>query len=58
MDLGVINTALHTDATFEEAWTMASARPAQLVGIPVPPDITVEVSEGGFHLAGTASPRD
>lgn len=48
MDLGVINTALHTDATFEEAWTMASARPAQLVGIPVPPDITVEVSEAGF----------
>ncbi|MBL7646331.1 MAG: N-acetylglucosamine-6-phosphate deacetylase [Candidatus Hydrogenedentes bacterium] len=58
MDLGVINTALHTDANFEEAWTMASTRPAQLVGIPVPADITVEVSEAGFSLAGTASPCD
>jgi N-acetylglucosamine-6-phosphate deacetylase len=48
MDLGVINTALHTDASFEEAWTMASTRPAQLVGIPVSADITVEVSEAGF----------
>lgn len=58
MDLGVINTTLHTDATFEEAWTMASTRPAQLVGIPVPEDITVEVSGEGFRLVGTASPRD
>lgn len=48
MDSGVINTALHTDATFEEAWTMASTRPAQLVGIPVPGDITVDVTEAGF----------
>lgn len=55
MDLGIINTARHTDATFEEAWTMASTRPANLVGIPVPDDITVEVSEAGFRHAGTAS---
>ncbi len=48
MDLGVINTALHTDASFEEAWTMASTRPARLVGIPVPADITVDVSAAGF----------
>jgi N-acetylglucosamine-6-phosphate deacetylase len=58
MDLGVINTTLHTDASFEEAWTMASTRPAQLVGIPVPGDITVDVSEAGFKRVGTASPRD
>lgn len=48
MDLGVINTALHTDATFEEAWTMASTRPAALVGLAPPPNITVEISEKGF----------
>lgn len=49
MDLGVINTARHTDATFEEAWTMASTRPAKLVGIDVPENITVEISEAGFR---------
>ena len=52
MDLGVINTALHTDANFEEAWAMASTRPAKLVGIPVPGDITVDVSEAGFKRVG------
>lgn len=48
MDLGVINAALHTDVTFEEAWTMASTRPAALVGLEAPPDVTVAVSESGF----------
>lgn len=51
MDLGVINAALHTDATFEEAWTMASTRPASLVGIPTPPEITVEIDSHGFRRA-------
>lgn len=49
MDLGVINTALHTDATFEEAWTMASTRPAALVGLDAPAEVTVAVSADGFE---------
>ena len=49
MDLGVINTTLYTDASFEEAWAMASTRPAALVGLEVPPDVTVAVDEGGFR---------
>lgn len=48
MDLGVINTTLHTDADFDEAWRMASTRPAALVGLDTPPDVTVKVSAEGF----------
>ena len=49
MDMGVIYTTLHTDADFDEAWTMASTRPAALVGLDVPDEITVAVSEAGFR---------
>jgi len=49
MDLGIINTARHTDATFEEAWAMASTRPARLAGLDAPPAITVEIRETGFQ---------
>ncbi len=52
MDMGVIYTTQHTDADFDEAWTMASTRPAALVGIDVPAAITVEVSDGGFKRVG------
>lgn len=51
MDLGVINTTLHTDASFEEAWTMASVRPAALAGVPTPSEITVEIDAHGFRRA-------
>jgi N-acetylglucosamine-6-phosphate deacetylase len=51
LDIGVINTALHTDATFQQAWTMASTRPAQLLGLEFPKDITVTVNKkDGFQL--------
>ncbi len=49
MDMGVIYTALHTDADFEEAWAMASTRPAKLVGLDLPVEVTVNVSEDGFQ---------
>jgi N-acetylglucosamine-6-phosphate deacetylase len=49
MDRGVIHVSLHTDASFEEAWTMASTRPAALVGLETPPDVTVDVSPDGFR---------
>ena len=49
LDYGVINTALHTDATFDEAWAMASIQPTKLLGLDMPPEVTVEISEqGGF----------
>ena len=48
MDLGVIHATLHTDASFEEAWTMASTRPAALVGLEAPPEVTVEIGPDGF----------
>lgn len=51
MDMGVVYTALNTDAGFDEAWRMASTRPAALVGLDAPPEITVEVSEAGFRRA-------
>ena len=52
MDMGIIYTARHTDADFSEAWTMASTRPAQLVGLTLPPEVTVTVGEEGFSRVG------
>jgi len=49
MDRGVIHAALHTDATFDEAWAMASTRPAALVGLNTPPEVTVAVDATGFR---------
>jgi len=48
MDRAVINTFLHCDVTFEEAWAMASTQPARLLGVPVPGDVTVRISETEF----------
>lgn len=48
LDVGVINTYLHCDVTFEQAWAMASLHPAKVLGLPVPADITVEITETGF----------
>lgn len=51
LDIGVINTALHTDATFEQAWAMASTQPAKLLRLDTPPEVTVNINvEKGFQL--------
>jgi len=48
MDRAVINTFLHCDVTFEQAWAMASDGPARLIGLPAPRDVTVRISETEF----------
>jgi alpha-D-ribose 1-methylphosphonate 5-triphosphate diphosphatase PhnM len=34
--------------SFEQAWAMASTQPAELIGLPAPPDVTVDVGKDGF----------
>lgn len=50
LDVGVLNAAAHADVTFEQAWEMASVRPAALVGLGVPERVEVDVAEGGFSV--------
>ncbi len=50
LDRGVLNVALHCDASFEEAWRMASTAPAALLGMADPPEIEVDVSSDGFAI--------
>ena len=49
LDRAVLNVVKHCDVSFEDAWQMASTRPAELMGLPKPPDIEVEISEDGFR---------
>ncbi|MBW3631310.1 MAG: hypothetical protein KY464_18760 [Gemmatimonadetes bacterium] len=48
LDRAVVNVALHCGLPFPEAWAMASSRPAALLGIPLPAEIEVTVSQAGF----------
>ncbi len=48
MDRAVINVARHCDVPFETAWEMASTQPAELIGLPAPARIEVDVTEQGF----------
>jgi len=48
LDRAVINTFLHCDVTFEQAWAMASTQPAELTGLKPPASVTVAVSAEGF----------
>ena len=50
MDRAVLNVARHCDVSFETAWAMASTQPAELVGLPRPGSISVDISEEGFQL--------
>lgn len=50
LDKAVLNAAAHCDVSFEAAWAMASSRPADLVGLPAPEPVEVDVSEEGFSL--------
>ena len=52
MDRAVVNATLHGGVSFEEAWAMASVRPADLLGLEMPPSITVsKISKDGFIKA-------
>ncbi len=48
LDKAIINTAMHCDVSFEDAWTMASTRPAELVGLDAQPEVTVRITDDGF----------
>ncbi len=48
LDMAVINTAGNCDVPFETAWEMASTHPAELVGLPKPARIEVDVTDSGF----------
>ncbi len=48
MDRAVLNVASHCDVPFETAWEMASTQPAELVGLPRPERIEVDVTDNGF----------
>lgn len=48
MDRAVMNVAGNCDVPFETAWEMASTQPAELVGLPKPERIEVDVTDSGF----------
>ena len=48
LDRAVLNVALRCDVPFNEACAMASTRPAELIGLSAPPDISVRISAEGF----------
>ena len=48
LDRAVVNTCLHCDVTFQQAWAMASTIPAKLIGLELPKEVTVSVTEKGF----------
>ncbi len=50
LDRGVLNVFAHCDVPFQTAWAMASTQPAELIGLPRPRPIEVEVGEAGFRL--------
>jgi N-acetylglucosamine-6-phosphate deacetylase len=49
LDRAVVNVAGYCDVRFEQAWTMASTRPAALVNLPRPPEVTVDIVDGEFR---------
>ncbi len=57
LDMAVINTAAHCDVSFEAAWAMASTQPAELVGLPIPKIVEVDVTDNGFVPTHTPRPR-
>jgi len=50
LDRAVVNVVTHCGVSFPDAWAMASTRPAILVGLPLPCQVTVQVSPEGFSL--------
>lgn len=49
LDRAVVNVARHCAVPFEEAWAMASVRPAVLIGLPAPDLLAVHIRETGFR---------
>lgn len=49
LDKAVMNLVSHCDISFEDAWQMASTRPAELIGLGKQPEIEVEISQEGFR---------
>lgn len=49
LDRAVLNVATHCGVPFEEAWAMASSRPAALLNLPPCPTVSVEISADGFR---------
>jgi len=49
LDRCILNTARHAAVPFEEAWAMASSRPAALLGLDEPEPVTVRISAEGFE---------
>lgn len=45
LDEGVLNVARHCGYDFETAWAMASTRPARLVELPTPTEVTVRIDQ-------------
>lgn len=48
LDKAVLNVAEYCDVSFETAWTMASIRPAEIIGINQLEEIEIDVLEDGF----------
>lgn len=48
LDRAILNVFAHCDVSFEQAWAMASTQPAELIGLPSPEPITVEITDSGF----------
>ena len=50
LDMTIVNVVRYCGIPLQEAWKMASIRPAELVNLPKPADITVKISETGFKI--------
>ena len=53
LDRAVINVTSHCGVTFGQAWAMASTNASQMVGLPEPGQVTVEITAGRFSSCST-----
>jgi N-acetylglucosamine-6-phosphate deacetylase len=58
LDRAVMNASRHAGVSFAEAWTMASSRPAALLGLPEPATVSVEFGAEGFRSIFPARARN
>ena len=49
LDRAVLNVSRYCGVSFGDAWAMASTRPAELVGLPYPEAVALEIHEDGFR---------
>lgn len=50
LDRAVMNVAANCDLPWAEAWSMASTRPAELLDLRPPAEVTVQISDSGFQF--------